>query len=227
MLTSGLVSNIPTYGVTLYVRLYSLINGAWQYVDYTYKESGAPVLAALTSPTPGSTLTGSSATFKWSAGNGVTEYQIRIGTTGAGSKDLLSLTTTALTSGVVSNIPISGKTVYVRLYSMINGAWQYTDSTYTEYITPVPAALTSPAPGSTLTGSTATFNWSAGTSVTNYQIIGGYHRPRREQSASPDNHRADLGVVSNIPTTGGTVYVRLYSMIGGAWQYTDYTYVEQ
>ena len=227
VLTTGLVSNIPTYGVTLYVRLYSLINGAWQYVDYTYKESGAPVLAALTSPTPGSTLTGSSATFKWSAGNGVTEYQIRIGTTGAGSKDLLSLTTTALTSGVVSNIPISGKTVYVRLYSMINGAWQYTDSTYTEYITPVPAALTSPAPGSTLTGSTASFTWTAGTSVTDYQISVGTTGPGASNLLRLTTTALTSGVVNNIPTTGGKLYVRLYSMIAGAWQYTDSTYTEQ
>ena len=48
-----MVSNIPAYGVKLYVRLYSLINKVWQYKDYTYTQSGAPVLAAITSPTPG------------------------------------------------------------------------------------------------------------------------------------------------------------------------------
>jgi hypothetical protein len=30
------VTNLPTNGETLYARLYSLINGAWQYHDYTY-----------------------------------------------------------------------------------------------------------------------------------------------------------------------------------------------
>jgi len=38
-LTTGLVSGIPTNGVTLYARLYSKINGAWQYIDYTYTEA--------------------------------------------------------------------------------------------------------------------------------------------------------------------------------------------
>jgi hypothetical protein len=185
------------------------------------------VLAALTSPAPGSTLTGSSATFKWSAGYGVTEYQIRVGSSGAGSKDVFSLTTTALTSGVVSNIPINGKTLYVRLYSMINGAWQYTDSTYTEYITPVPAALISPAPGSTLTGSTATFGWTVGTSVTQYQIRIGTSGAGSNNLLSLTTTALSSGVVSNIPTIGGKLYVRLYSMIGGAWQSADYTYTEQ
>jgi hypothetical protein len=32
--------------------------------------------------------------------------------------------------------------------------------------------------------------------------------------------------VTGIPATGGTLYVRLYSFIGGAWQYIDYTYTE-
>jgi hypothetical protein len=92
-----------------------------------------PVPAALTSPTPGSTLTGSSATFTWSAGGGVTEYEFWLGTTGPGSDNLDHLVSvTALTSGLVSNIPTTGAKLYARLYSKINGAWQYTDYTYTE-----------------------------------------------------------------------------------------------
>ena len=135
-LTSGLVSNIPTNGATLYARLYSLINGTWQYTDYTYTEFGTPVPAALTAPAPGSTLTGSSATFTWSAGQEVTLYEFRLGTTGPGSTNLYNsaeATTTALTSGLISNIPTTGAKLYARLYSRINGAWQYTDYTYTEF----------------------------------------------------------------------------------------------
>ena len=33
--------------------------------------------------------------------------------------------------------------------------------------------------------------------------------------------------VTGIPTTGGTLYVSLYSQINGAYQYTNYTYTEQ
>ena len=33
--------------------------------------------------------------------------------------------------------------------------------------------------------------------------------------------------VKGIPTTGGTLYVSLYSQINGAYQYTNYTYTEQ
>ena len=227
-LTSGLISNIPTYGAPLYVRLYSLINGAWQYTDSTYTESGSPVLAALTSPKPGSSLTGASATFNWTAGGGVTEYQICIGTTGAGSKNIFSLFTTALTSGVVSNLPVNGRSLFVRLYSLANGAWQYQDYTYTAWLKPVPAALTSPAPGTTLSGSSATFTWTAGAGVTEYELrLGTSGAGSLNVAAVPATTALTSGVVSNIPTTGGTLYARLYSLINGAWQYNDYTYTEQ
>jgi hypothetical protein len=128
------------------------------------------VPAELTSPTLGNQLTGSSATFTWSAGVGVTRYEFRLGTTGPGSRDVYNsgeATTTALTTGAIS-VPTSGGTFYARIYSIINGVAQYNDYTYTAYGTPVPAELTGPTPGNTLTGSTATFTWSAGTGVTNF-----------------------------------------------------------
>ena len=113
----ALVTGIPINGTTLYARIYSLISGAWQYNDYTYTAFGTAVPAALTFPTPETKLTGSSATFNWSAGTGVTLYEFRLGTTGPGSKDLYNsaeATTTALTSGPVTGIPNNGATLYAR-----------------------------------------------------------------------------------------------------------------
>ncbi|HWG21331.1 MAG TPA: hypothetical protein VG225_12445, partial [Terracidiphilus sp.] len=91
--------------------------------------------AALISPAPGSTLTGTSATFSWTAGVGVKMYELRLGTTGPGSSDVYNVsgtTTTALTSPLITNIPAYGVTLYARLYSWINGGWQHNDYTYTE-----------------------------------------------------------------------------------------------
>ncbi len=228
-LSSGLVSNIPTYGLKLYARLYSEINGVWQWQDYTYTESGPLVLAALNSPTPGSTLSGASATFDWTAGEGVGKYEFRLGTTGPGSQDLDYLVSpTALSSGLVSNIPTNGGTLFARLYSEIEGVWHYQDYTYTEFGTPVPAALTSPPPGSTLSGSSITFGWTAGSGVTKYEFLLGTTGPGSDDlDYLAPSTALSSGLVSNIPTNGKTVYVRLYSLIDGAWQYQDYTYTEQ
>jgi hypothetical protein len=124
------VTGIPTTGGTLYVRLYSLINAVWQYNDYTYTEAAATP-AAMSTPTPGSTLTGAAATFTWTAGTEVTEYDLHVGTTGPGSSNIFG-GTVAGQSKNVTGIPTTGGTLYVRLYSLINAVWQYNDYTYTE-----------------------------------------------------------------------------------------------
>jgi len=89
--------------------------------------------SVLTSPAPGGTLTGSTVTFSWTAGTGVTQYDLHVGTTGAGSSNLFAGLVNGL-SYSMSSIPTVGGTLYVRLYSWINGAWQYTDYTYTEAV---------------------------------------------------------------------------------------------
>jgi len=219
-------SNIPTIGGTLYVRLYSFISGAWQYVDYTYTEANLSAPAVMSTPAPNSTLTGSSATFTWTTGSNVTQYNIHVGTTGAGSSNILSSGTLHTTSDAVTGIPTIGGTLYVRLYSFINGAWQYNDYTYTEYNTPTPAAMSTPAPSSTLTGSSATFTWTAGVGVTEYNLHVGTTGAGSTNIIASGDLTTLSDTVSGIPTTGGTLYVRLYSLISGAWQYHDYTYTE-
>jgi hypothetical protein len=92
-------------------------------------ESSTGTPAVLTTPTPGSTLSGASATFSWTAGGGVTEYWLEVGTTGAGSHDVYN-SALMVTSVNVTNLPTNGATVYARLFSKINGAWQSTDYTY-------------------------------------------------------------------------------------------------
>jgi hypothetical protein len=69
--------------------------------------------------------------FTWKAGVGATEYELWVGTKGVGSSNL---NYPGLTTGItetVSDLPASGGgTVYVRLYSKVNGVWKYNDYTY-------------------------------------------------------------------------------------------------
>ena len=219
------VMGIPTSGSTLYVRLYSLINGAWQYTDYTYTEASLAAPATMTSPTPGSMLTGSAAAFSWTPGTLVTQYDLHVGTTGAGSTNIFGGIVTGQSKNI-TGIPITGGTLYVRLYSFINKAWQYIDYTYTEYSVPAPATMTSPTPGSTLTGSGATFTWTTGSQVTQYDLHVG-STGVGSSNIFGGSVSGQSQSVTGIPATGGTLYVRLYSFINKAWQYIDYTYQEQ
>jgi hypothetical protein len=86
----------------------------------------------MSTPTPGATLTGSSQTFTWNAGTSVSGYMLWVGTTKGGKDIYDSSSSITATSLKVTAIPTQGKTVYVRLLSYINGAWQYNDYTYVE-----------------------------------------------------------------------------------------------
>ena len=113
--------------------------------------------AAISSPAPGSTLSGSSVTFTWSAVNGAADYAITVGTTGVGSSNIYaSPSGGTATSQAVTGLPTSGK-IYVRVFSYVGGFWTSTDFTYTGGSSSSPTISLSPTSltfASTTVGST-------------------------------------------------------------------------
>ena len=225
------VTGIPQYGGTLYATLYSYIAGAWQPIVYTYSASGSQTPAVLTTPTPSTKLSSSSATFTWLPGGGVSDYWFNLGTAnvGANSKNIYSGSSITTTSVTVTGLPTNGETMYATLYSYIAGTWQPTVYTYTASGSPTPAALTSPTPTSTLTSSSVTFTWSAGSGVTYYWLnLGTASSGANAKSLYSGGATTLTSVtVSGLPTNGETIYSTLYSYIAGAWQPTVYTYKAQ
>ena len=165
--------------------------------------------------------------FRWSTGTGVSDYQLTLSTIGPGLSDLFLYKGTA-TSAVVSAIPANGVTVYATLSSKINGVWQSNAYVYTESGSPTAAVLTSPTPGlSTILGTTnVLFQWSAGTSASDYQL--------NLSAIAPGGSDLFLykgtalsATAPTLPTNGVKVYARLYTKIDGVWFHNDYVYTEQ
>ena len=184
----------------------------------------------LTTPTPNTTtpLTGTSVAFSWNPGNTATHFEFCVGTTGAGSSNVYNSGNVTATTETVSNLPGNDSTVYVRLYSLINGAWQYRPITLTGSAgTATQAVLTTPTPNTStpLSGTSVTFSWNPGNSATHFEFWVGTTGVGSSNLYNSGNVTATTETVSNLPSNGETVYVRLYSLINGAWQYTDYTYV--
>ena len=222
--TSATVT-LPTNGATIYVQLWTAINGTASLSNsYTYTEVNVTA-AAMTSPTPGSTLTGASTTFTWTAGTGgVTGYYLWVGTS-PGTANLVNIGISSGTSATVT-LPTNGATIYVQLWTAINGTASLSNSyTYTE-VNVTAAAMTSPTPGSTLTGASTTFTWTAGTGgVTGYFLWVG---------TSPGTaDLVNIGISSGtsatvtLPTNGATIYVQLWTQFsGGNLLSNSYTYTE-
>ncbi|UCD34621.1 MAG: hypothetical protein JSU90_10035, partial [Nitrospiraceae bacterium] len=97
-------------------------------------------------------------------------------------------------------------------------------------------AITSPAPGTALSGSTVTFTWAAnGVSVSEWWLWAGPCNSAVFGGCGDDIYTSGSlssgtlsRAVSGLPTNGSTVYVRLWYKTGGVWQsnvfqYTAYT----
>ena len=225
--TSVNVTGLPTNSSKVYVRLLYRVNDAWQSIDYTYTAyAPVPVAATLTSPAPSSTLPASSVTFGWTAGTGITEYELYVGTTQGASNLYNSKPIYNTTTANVTGLPTTGQTLYVRLWSYVSNAWQYHDYTYTAS-TPanaVAATLTTPAPSSRLSGPSVTFGWTTGTGVSQYQLYIGTTQGASNFYSSGQLYNTTSKTVNGLPTSGQTIYVRLWSYVANAWQYKDYTY---
>jgi hypothetical protein len=222
--TSATVT-LPTNGATIYVELWTkLSSGTLLSNSYTYTEFTQSA-GVITSPTNGSTLTGASTTFNWSAGSGgVTGYYLWVGTS-PGTPNLVNIGPLSGTSATVT-LPTNGATIYVELWTALSGGNLLSNSyTYTEF-TQSAGVISSPTNGSTLTGASTTFDWSAGSGgVTGYYLWVG---------TSPGTpNLVNIGPLSgtsatvNLPTNGATVYVELWTKLSsGNLLSNSYTYTE-
>ena len=185
--------------------------------------SPLPTAAVMTSPAPGSTLRATTATFEWTGGIGVMLRYLQVGTA-AGGGELYNADPGATSlRATVTGLPSNGSPVYVRLWSLVGGAWQFRDATYTATSGgSAKAELASPAPLSTLTATSLVCESTGGRNVTRYWLwigstLGGADLWSQDQGT---NLRT---TVTGLPADGRTLYVRLWSVIGGVWQFTDST----
>jgi hypothetical protein len=220
------VNSLPNDGSTVYVTLWSLVGGNWMYNEYTYTAyNNGSTKGVITSPTPGSMLGGSSQQFTWTPGTQSTAYWIDAGSTQGGNQYFQSGNIGNVTTYNVSGLPTDGSTVYITLWSLVGGNWLNNQYTYTAYSAGgATGQITTPTPGSTLTGSTVTFNWTAGSGSSAYWLDIG-STPGGNQYFQSGNLGNVLTVTaSGLPTDGSTVYVTLYSLVGGNWVANGYTY---
>jgi hypothetical protein len=216
--TSQLVGGLPTWGRPVYVRLWTQFHGTWLFTDYSYTAFNAK--AVMTSPASGSALAGANVTFAWSTGIGATSYWLEVGTT-AGAHDLFGASMGVATSRAVTGLPIAGGPIYVRLWTLLNGRWRFSDYNYTSFN--AVAVMTSPQPGSGLGDTTATFTWSAGAGGSAYWLEVG------TTAGAHDLFGQNVGVaktqtVSGLPRLGGPLFARLWTELSGSWIFNDYTY---
>jgi len=213
--TSHTFTNLPTNGGNFYVTLNSLINGVWHGVNYTYIATGAGSAATMTSPALASTFSGSSQAFTWTAGTGISNYTLYIGSK-SGAHDIAFINAGSATSKTVTGLPTNGEEIYISLYSLNGATWLGNAYHYYASGTGTGGVITSPAPGSTLTSSSATFVWSAGNGISNYTLYVGT-TPGAHDIAFINAGTSTSKLVSGLPFNGSKFYVTVNSLNGTHW----------
>ncbi len=84
----------------------------------------------MQTPTNGSTLSGNTQTFTWSAGSGATAYWLDIGSTPGGNQYYQSGNLGNVLTTTVYSLPADGSTIYATLYSYVGGNWLYNSYQY-------------------------------------------------------------------------------------------------
>ncbi len=179
-------------------------------------------------PTPGTTLTSTSATLNWAwPSGGLTQSSVRLGTTPGGT-DLGGTTPWASsTSATFNNVPLDGRTIYGMVFMNVNGAtitrealW-YTPGTGD----PSAARVTSPASGATLPSGPVTFSW-GNVGGRAYHVSIGNRVGGNEYFAGYPPVQTSTSLQANIPSTGGApIFLRLQTLnSAGIWVYRDHQF---
>lgn len=213
--------NLPEDGRRIYVRLSSQIDGEWHHRDTSYITSNAeippPAKSELTHPVAGTVLKSGRIDFKWTAGSQVERRYLYVGSRRGYANIYYGWVGE---SGVSLNLNFFTEKTYVRLWSRLEGRWQYTDYEFDSESNI--SVMTSPTDGAKLTSGTVDFQWTQGANIYyRYLMVGSY-------KGYSDIYRSYVYGTSKkvtIPTDGRTIYVRLWSYVYGAgWLYKDYTY---
>jgi hypothetical protein len=212
---STTVTGVPTNGLPVFARLWSYC-GAWNYRDYPLQTAG---VRGKLYRAPGGMLSGSSATFAWATGSGSSQYWLYVGSA-RGAADIYNQDAGTDVSRNVTGIPIDGRRIYVRLWSLVGGVWYYSDYDFTAAGT-TRARLTSHTDVATLGGASATLGWAAGTGATAYWVYVG-NTPGGIDIANVSTGTNLSTVITGLPTDRRPVYVRLWTLTGGVWVYNDY-----
>jgi hypothetical protein len=182
----------------------------------------------LTNPAPNSTLTTSSVTFRWNS-NGVTAltgYSLSIGNFPGGATIYNSgFLSSTITSRTVTGLPLNGSTFYVRLSYRLNMSWY--SKNYTFQASNASPFLISPTPNSTLSSSSATFQWnsSGATGLTGYSLaIGNFLGGATIYNSGILSSTITSRTVTGLPLNGSTIYVRLSYRLNISWYNKDYSF---
>jgi YVTN family beta-propeller protein len=191
-------------------------------LDQVVKADSAPPtnVAVITYPANGATLAGKKEVFYWSDVKGAT-YWLWVGTS-QGARNITTTRESRLNFALVKDLPADGRKLYVRLFTKVGNATQFSDVTYTADSKKA-SDLKSPSPGRKLPGATATFQWTDA-KASGYSIAVGSRLGQKDLGFASATGRNTSVTLRNLPTTGAWIFVRHSWTVNGTPSFRDYLY---
>jgi hypothetical protein len=216
--TAYSLSDLPACTVS-YARLYTLSGGVWRHSpDVAFTAGGAA--AEFVFPARGATGVAFDRPFEWTSMPCTQGYRLVVSSTPNGPY--------LLDTGVIhqptfqpTSLPVD-RTLYARVYTLVDGTWLYADSVFTAMSS---IARAEPLyPTNTLTGADTglPFRW------TTVDVADAYRLELGTTFGAHDLHdsgpiRVTRRFVPDLPV-GSIVYARLSTRIDGTWYPRDFTF---
>jgi hypothetical protein len=171
--------------------------------------------AAFTRPLDGTVGYDVQLPVTWTSVSGAQAYYLYVGSS-PGLNDLVNTGEIQTTSYTLPS-SLGGRTLYLRLYTKFGGVWRYVDATITTAAGP--AAFIRPVNGTVGYNLQLPVMWTPVTGAQAYYLYVG---------SSPGlNDLVNTGEIQTTSYTlpsslgGRTLYLRLYTKLGGVWKYVD------
>ncbi len=195
---------------TLYARLWTEIGGVWRSTDTTF----GTYLATLTNPLNAVMTADLSRPLTWSSVPGASGYYLWVGTS-PGTKDVVDSGLIQSTSLTATSLP-RGRVLYAKLWTKVGSAWGSSSTTFGNLV----ATLGSPVNGTLTANLTQPFTWQAVPNAEAYYVYIGTTPGANNIVNSGELYQASFSPAPTLPRAQ-TLYVRLWTKIGGAWRSTD------
>lgn len=226
---SQIVTTLPSNGSVVWVRLLWTTSSQWFSLDYQFS-AALPNPPSLTSPSPGSALTSTTATFAWADNGTPVEGWAISGGLNPGGSELFSSGNlgASIKTFTANNIPQNGQVFWVRLAYLLDGVWRNLDYQFRQNSLSLTPGIVEPTPGLPLSSHNFTLKWTPATAVVGeWTIFIGRNLGEKDLLDSGSLPASTLSLaVSTIPNTVTTFWIRLFHRpTGGTWTSVDYQYV--
>ncbi|MFC1706114.1 Calx-beta domain-containing protein [Planctomycetota bacterium] len=241
---------VPQNGSTIYVSVYATFGAGWLLSEHTFTAYSAPaaVKAALDFGAmeaaefaggvraDGGGLTSNQLTLRWDPDE-ADQYWIYVGTGATGTNNLGEADAATNTQWVLSGLPVTGETIYVRLMSKLDGVWgAFNDYSFVTFsataatlelgsMAGVGNGIVAASDGSTLAddlNGELYVEWTDESAPLYWLKVGSTAGGFNYHNASSTGTNV---TVTGLPLDGSPIHVTIMTKLGGAWSENAYAFV--